>query len=241
MDASVIIVTGGGTELGRSVTRRLVGEGHRVVVSDPDLVGGRKFVEELREQRGEAIFVAADLETEEGARELVQRAVRAYGRVDAAVNNAWACQAGVMLHECDAEFLDRTLGVSLREVFLAMRSQLRHFRDQGGGVIVNTVSTDAIGGDPAGLVPRDDLIDLTAVDVEILSRRAALDYAPDNVRVRSYAAGVVADIDSEAVRLYPTHHSATCRRAAAQHICAMLLDELQVVGANLREVDLVAG
>lgn len=239
-DSPVVIVTGGATELGRSVTGRLVAQGYRVAISDPDLVGGRALVDSLHEGPGEAVFIGVDLETEHGAEELVQRTVRRFGRVDAAVNNVWACQGGGMIHECDPDFLDRTVGVALREVFLAMRAQVRHFRDHGGGVVLNTVSSDL------GSLPdlsendgQDDYVDLTAVDVEILSRRAAMDYARDNIRVHSYAAGVVVDLD--APRLRPSRRAHTPRRAAVEQIAAMLHDELGIVTANAREIGLVAG
>lgn len=236
----VVIVTGGATELGGSLTRRLVEQGYRVVVSDPDLVGGRALVDSLQRGPGEAVFVAVDPETEHGAEELLVRTLRHFGRVDAAVNNVWACQAGGILHEYDVDFLDRTVGVALREVFLAMRSQLRHFRDHGGGVVLNAVSSDlgtmADLGESDG---QDDFVDLTAIDVEILSRKAAMDYARDNVRVHSFAAGVVVDLD--APRLRPGRRSHTCRKAAAEQLAAMLRAELDVVAANTLDLGLVAG
>ena len=239
-ETPVVIVTGGATELGGALTRRLVADGHRVAVSDPDLVGGRALVDSLHASPGQAAFIGVDLEDEHGAADLVQRTLRRFGRIDAAVNNVWACQGGGMLHECDADFLDRTVGVALREVFLAMRSQVRHFRDHGGGVIINTVSSDL------GALPdlsesdgQDDFVDLTAIDVEILSRRAALDYARDNVRVHSYAAGVVVDLDSP--RLRPPRRQHTSRSAAADQVAARLTAELGIVSAAAREVGLVAG
>ena len=86
---------------------------------------------------------------------------------------------------------------------------------------------------------QDDFVDLTAIDVEILSRRAALDYARDNVRVHSYAAGVVVDLDSP--RLRPPRRQHTSRSAAADQVAAMLTAELGIVSAAAREVGLVAG
>lgn len=179
---SVIIITGAATELGRAVARELAEDGHDLLLSDPDLHGGRTLAEELDALAGSASFVHVDLAATTSADALLKAGMVHHGRVDAAINAVWSAPAPGRLHELDREFFDATLGVTISELHLAMRAELAHFLDQGGGVVVNAACAEAVTADDF-----DGITEMTAYLVATLSSRAALEYAHDNIRVRSYA------------------------------------------------------
>src|SRR6266536_3435542 len=84
------IVTGSATGIGKATAMLFAREGARVVVSDIDEAPAREVVNAIVAERGEAIFVKADVSNPEDAQHLVEATVRSYGQVDILVNNAAA-------------------------------------------------------------------------------------------------------------------------------------------------------
>lgn len=224
--SKVVTLTGAATELGRVVAEQLVRAGHAVVLTDPDRIGGRSVrahLEDLRdlgEASGRAIYVPTVLERPQDASALIDAAVSEFGRLDASVNIAWAVPFQARLHELDADFFPRTLGITLTELHLLLRAQLSHFRDGGGGVVLNSISVEA-GDDGVG----DGLVDMTVAAISALTGRAAVEYATDNVRLRSFL--------SEEPEQRLAHDLATYRTLAARRMVDLLAEDLATVEHHL--------
>lgn len=224
----VFTLTGAATELGRVLAEHLVTEGHAVVLTDPDRIGGRSVlarIQDLHKGAGPvpAVFVPTVLEHEHDAERLVATALSEFGRLDAAVNIAWAVPSPGRLHELDEDFFERTLGITLHELHLTMRAQLRHFRSVGGGAICNTISYEA--ADAAG---SGGLVDLTVAAVSALTSHAAVEYATENVRTRPF------------LSVEPAQRTArdplTYRALAARRVLALVEEEIAAVGNHLPRV-----
>lgn len=84
----VVLVTGSSSGIGRAIAARFAADGAAVVVNSRDVARAEEAAEELVAAGYRAIGVSADAATPEGARTLVEAAVRAYGRLDVLVNNA---------------------------------------------------------------------------------------------------------------------------------------------------------
>src|SRR5690606_15412945 len=84
----VAIITGAAAGLGKAMTLLFARNGARIAVSDIDEEGGKKVVEEVEAAGGSAIFVRADSSSPEDNENLVREAVKRFGRLDIAVNNA---------------------------------------------------------------------------------------------------------------------------------------------------------
>src|SRR5579864_3628625 len=85
----VAIVTGGATGIGAATARRLAEEGARVLVADLDASGAADNVDQIRAAGGTAESLHADVGTEDGVRQMVDEAIRYWGRLDIVVNNAY--------------------------------------------------------------------------------------------------------------------------------------------------------
>jgi NAD(P)-dependent dehydrogenase (short-subunit alcohol dehydrogenase family) len=176
----VALVTGASSGIGRSIALAFAREGARVVVSDVAAEGGLQTVALIQGAGGQAVFEPADISQAEQARELVQRSVAAFGRLDVACNNAGI--AGVLAATADypLEAWDRVIGINLSGVFYGMKYQIPAMLAVGGGAIVNIASilgSVAFANAPAYTAAKHGVVGLT--------KAAALEYSGQGIRINS--------------------------------------------------------
>lgn len=141
----VAVITGAGQGIGAGIARVLGAAGAKVVVND--LVEDRvtESVGALTEAGIEAIGVAADVSTADGAEAMVAAAIDAHGRVDILVNNAGIARDGWLI-KMSEENWDEVLRVNAKSQFLTCRAAAPHMMEQEHGRIVNISSRAWLGG-----------------------------------------------------------------------------------------------
>jgi meso-butanediol dehydrogenase/(S,S)-butanediol dehydrogenase/diacetyl reductase len=135
LEGKSVLVTGGGSGIGRAICRRAAGEGGAVVVVD--VVGSR--AEEVAAEIGGARAVQADVTSADD----VARMVEAAGPVDVLVNNAGGGDADDLL-EIDEDAWDGDVALNLKSAYLCARAVLPGMIERGSGVIVNIVSVNGM-------------------------------------------------------------------------------------------------
>jgi NAD(P)-dependent dehydrogenase (short-subunit alcohol dehydrogenase family) len=151
-DAAVVI-TGAARGLGRAAAERFVEEGARLVLSDRDASELDRTVAELRGRGHRVESVAGDVSVEETARAVVERALTAFGRLDAAVNNAGVAHPFTKLPQIDGAVLERMLCVNVMGVFYGLKHQIPamerlHAETGRSGAILNVASVAGLVGAP---------------------------------------------------------------------------------------------
>ncbi|HET6228623.1 MAG TPA: SDR family NAD(P)-dependent oxidoreductase [Longimicrobiaceae bacterium] len=149
MSDSVVLVTGGAGNIGRTVTAAVLASGARVAV--PLHKGDRPdALDALKAQYGQKLnFFALDLTTERGAKAAVDGTVEWAGRLDGVVHLVGAYAGGMRLDATPVEVWDRMMEVNVRSAFLVGRAALRQLLKQGGGGALVFVSARAAVEKPA--------------------------------------------------------------------------------------------
>jgi NAD(P)-dependent dehydrogenase (short-subunit alcohol dehydrogenase family) len=182
----VAIITGAGSGIGRDIAYQLGAEGARVVVSDIDDKGGNETAGHLRDRRLQAIFVRADTSKPEDNEALVAAAIKAYGGLDIAVNNAGIGGASAPTGEYPLDSWNNVIGVNLDGVFYGMRYQLPAMVTRGGGSIINIASVlgqAGFAGSSAYVAAKHGVVGLT--------QAAALEYGAQKIRINAVAPGFI--------------------------------------------------
>ncbi len=132
----VALVTGGSRGIGRATALLFAQSGAKVVIGDVDPAGD-ETVETIKRDGGEAIFVKTDVRDEGDVKNLIATAVKTYGGLHCAFNNAGVLPPTVTLVEMEESTFDKTLAVDLKGVFLCMKHEITYMLQSGGGAIVN--------------------------------------------------------------------------------------------------------
>jgi NAD(P)-dependent dehydrogenase (short-subunit alcohol dehydrogenase family) len=186
MAAPVVLITGALTGIGRATALAFAKDGARVVVSGRRNEEGEKLVAELRATGAEAEFVRADVRHEDDVKNLVEKTVARFGRLDVAVNNAGTDGTVGPITEQTAESYAATFDTNVLGTILSMKHEMRVMLAQGSGSIVNLSSTMGQRG-----APNASLYTASKHAVEGLTKVAALEGAASGVRVNAIAPGPV--------------------------------------------------
>jgi 3-oxoacyl-[acyl-carrier protein] reductase len=179
----VAVVTGASRGIGRAIAERLARDGAQVVVNYArSSEQAEQVVAGIREQRGHATAIQADMGQPEEIARLFEQTAERFGRLDILVNNAGAYEA-CPLERSDEAHYAALFDVNVRGVVLASREATRRFGDTGGRII-NISSGAARAAVPGGAVYA-----ASKAAVEALTRCHAAELGPRGITVNAVAPG----------------------------------------------------
>jgi NAD(P)-dependent dehydrogenase (short-subunit alcohol dehydrogenase family) len=183
----VALVTGGSSGIGRAAAHGFARAGARVVIAARGTDRGEQVATELERMGADALFVQADVSAAADVARMVRAAVRAYGRLDVAFNNAATTDGALSLTaDFTEDEFDRSVAMNLKSVWLCLREEIRQMLAQtpSGGAIVNTSSVNGLGGAAGG-----SLYSAAKGGILALTKSAAQEYATQGIRVNALVAG----------------------------------------------------
>jgi NAD(P)-dependent dehydrogenase (short-subunit alcohol dehydrogenase family) len=182
----VVIVTGGGRNIGRAISTRLAGQGAVVVIADLDMSAAQLTSESINKQGGQSRAIEVDVAKMEDLSHLVHETMKAYGKIDVLVNNAGVQLKKQALLELDESEWDYTMLVNAKSLCFLTKLVASVMKNQGNGKIVNMASVSG------RIFSADNLAyTISKAAVTALTGQMAVELAPYGIRVNAVAPGYI--------------------------------------------------
>ena len=219
----VALVTGGSSGIGKAASLLFARCGAKVVIGDVN-PAGVEIAEMIKQERGEAIFIQTDVCVPEQIKNLVAAAVKTFGGLHCAFNNAGVLPPMAPLADTEESTFDHTFAVDVKGVFLAMKYEIQQMLQTGDGAIVNNASI-------AGMIAERGISAYVAAKHAVigLTKAAAIEYADQGIRINALAPGLVETpmtkhwFDDPAMRGFFLANSPIGRFAQPEEVASMVL------------------
>ncbi|MCG8543009.1 MAG: SDR family oxidoreductase [Alphaproteobacteria bacterium] len=220
-DDRVVVITGGGSGIGRCTAHELAALGATVVITGRNEEKLRRTTAEIVEDNGQADWIAFDIRDEEATRAAIAEILNRWEKINGLVNNAGG-QFTAHLEEISLKGWEAVVKTNLNGGFLVSREAYSQCMKNSGGAIVNMLM------DNWNSAPFMSHSGAARAGMMNFTKTAALEWAPSGVRVNAVAPGTIA---SSGLDTYGTDYSRILRKRSQQNPMKRLGTEAEVSAA----------
>tara|TARA_B110001454_G_scaffold214920_1_gene235481 strand:- start:2490 stop:3269 length:780 start_codon:yes stop_codon:yes gene_type:complete len=198
----VAIVTGGGKGIGEEICLGLSREGAKIVIAEIDIENSEEVIKKIQNNGSEAIVIKTDVSDENSINNMVEEAIKHFGKIDILINNAGIRHIKKLLDHTKKDW-DEMIAVNLTGPYLSCKAVIPHMIKQGKGKIVNF-------GSIASFMGRPDRVGYVAAKSGVLglTRALAVDLTGKNINVNTICPGLISTPFNKKYAEDPTHGEA---------------------------------
>jgi NAD(P)-dependent dehydrogenase (short-subunit alcohol dehydrogenase family) len=203
LEGKVAFISGGARGMGASEAKLFAKEGASVVIADILDDDGKKVEAEINETGGECLYLHLDVTSEANWNEAMAATIARFGKLDIMLNNAGIGGSGSKVEDTTVEEWDETMDINAKGVFFGTKVAIAEMQKTGGGSIINISSQ-------LGLVGTDissPQYQASKGAVRIFTKAAAIQYAPEGIRVNSIHPGPIVTAMTEKRRAEPENYA----------------------------------
>ena len=186
LEGKVALVTGGSQGIGLAAAKALTQAGARVVIVSRKMMDLEKAAEEIRSTGGGVMPISANIGKMDEIATMLTIVNAKYGRIDVLVNNAATSPAYSTILTAEERLYDAVMNLNVKGVYFLTQAVARMMKDTGGGSIINVSSVD--GFNPQNKV---GIYSISKAAINMMTRSAAVELAPFNIRVNGIAPGSI--------------------------------------------------
>ncbi|MFH8136312.1 glucose 1-dehydrogenase [Pantoea osteomyelitidis] len=236
----VALITGAASGMGFATAQAFCEAGASVVMADARKEPLSKAADKLRESGFNVLDIVCDVTDENQVRQMIEKTIGTFGRLDAAYNNAGIQSPVAETADADGDEFDRVMDINLRGIWNCMKYELQHMRTQGRGAIVNCSSLGGLVG-----IAGRGVYHASKHGVLGLTKSASLEYAARGIRINAICPGIIStpmvdamlekepDAMDQLMKLQPIGRLGEAREIAAAVLWLCSPDSAFVIGHAL--------